>query len=106
MSKQLLHTCGSGAIVVALDDRAFAIVDDARTSSSRAFELTDDGNDADDPASGSTNNSQPQKTENQNKKKKNEREIQAVCCEKIGTKRWFAGRSPMCGGVVARLDFN
>ncbi|EJK62333.1 hypothetical protein THAOC_17058, partial [Thalassiosira oceanica] len=86
MSKQLLHTCDSDVIVVALDDRAFVIVDDARTSSARAFELTDDDNhDADDPASGSTNGQQ-QKLQ----KKNNDREIQAVCCEKIGTKRWFA----------------
>ena len=88
MSKQLLHTCDSGVVVVGLDDRAFVIVgDDARTSSARAFELTGDASDADDPASGSTNGRQ--------QKKKNDQEIQAVCCEKIGTKHWFAGRSPM-----------
>ncbi|EJK71418.1 hypothetical protein THAOC_07147 [Thalassiosira oceanica] len=102
MSKQLLHTCDSGVIVVALDDRAFVLVDDARTSSARAFELTDDDkHDADDPASGSTNGQQQKCLQ----KKKNDREIQAVCCEKIGTKRWFAGRSPapMCGDVVVRF---
>lgn len=88
MSKQLLHTCGSGVVVVGLDDRAFVIVgDDARTSSARAFELTGDASDADDPASGSTNGRQ--------QKKKNDQEIQAVCCEKIGAKHWFAGRSPV-----------
>ena len=105
MSKQLLHTYQSHVVVAALNDRAFAVVKD--TKSSHVFELmaanpgvdvdaSKDGTDQkqedkNDNESAQEKKKQKKQNENRNQQDKtNPHEIQAVCSTEISSTIWLA----------------
>lgn len=84
MSKQLLHSHGTGVVIAALNHRAFAVVSTSLSASSQnaiVYELMAS------PNSSSTGGEEDKQAE---KGSNDDNEIQAVCCAEIGSSLWFA----------------
>jgi hypothetical protein len=79
MSKQLLHSHGTGVVIAALNHRAFAVVSTSLSASSQnaiVYELMASPNSS---STGSEEDKQGEKSSN------DDNEIQAVCCTEIGS---------------------